>query len=117
VAEHTIPSSAVPEKGVAKAGPWAVARSGGEVHAVSGRCRHQFADLSKGTVSADGCLVCPWHGSRYQLDSGRMVAGPKGFLWYVGRIPGYTPGLQKVLSLLPLRRRPVSEADGTITVR
>ncbi len=76
--------------GVRAAGQWAVGRSGGEVFAVSRRCRHQLADLSKGSVDADGCLVCPWHQSRYDVRTGAMVSGPKGFLRYHGPTPGYT---------------------------
>ena len=57
--------------------------------AVSRRCRHQLADLSRGHVDADGCLVCPWHQSRYDVTSGRMVEGPKGFLGYHGPVRGY----------------------------
>jgi len=81
----------VPADGrVRGAGPWAVGRSRGEDFAVSRRCRHQFADLAGGSVDADGCLVCPWHGSRYDVRSGRMVDGPQGFLAYRGPTPGYS---------------------------
>src|SRR3954463_13176935 len=76
--------------GVAGAGDWAVGRSQGEIFAVSRRCRHQFADLADGTVDADGCLVCPWHQSRYDVRTGAMVSGPKGFLGSPGPTPGYT---------------------------
>src|SRR3954463_3350091 len=76
--------------GVAGAGDWAVGRPDGEGFAVSRRCRHQFADLAEGTVDADGCLVCPWHQSRYDVRSGEMVSGPRGFLGYHGPTPGYT---------------------------
>jgi nitrite reductase/ring-hydroxylating ferredoxin subunit len=62
----------------------------GELFAVSRRCRHQLADLSKGSIDADGCLVCPWHQSRYDVVSGAMVTGPRGFLGYHGPTPGYT---------------------------
>lgn len=34
---------------------------------MSRRCRHQLADLAHGSLDADGCLVCPWHGSRYDV--------------------------------------------------
>ena len=81
----------VPAAGAVRAaGPWAVGRSRGEVFAVSRRCRHQLADLSGGSVDADGCLVCPWHQSRYDVRTGEMVSGPKGFLGYHGPTPGYT---------------------------
>ena len=89
--EAEVPSAG----GVRRVGPWAVGRSKGEVFAVSRRCRHQLGDLSQGKVDADGCLVCPWHQSRYDVTTGKMVTGPRGFLGYHGRTPGYT---QLVLS-------------------
>jgi nitrite reductase/ring-hydroxylating ferredoxin subunit len=96
MAEHRIPADSLPEGQVGRAGPWTVANRGGEVRAVSSRCRHQLADLSTGSLDKDGCLVCPWHGSRYDLDSGEMVEGPRGFLFYVGRTPGLHPAGQGV---------------------
>lgn len=90
---------------VTRVGRWAVADKDGELRAVSPRCRHQLGDLSKGTIGADGCLVCPWHGSRYDLDTGAMVEGPKGFLAYRGRTPGYTQVIAVLGKVLPLRTR------------
>ncbi len=102
-----IPTSSLPVGAVRRAGPWTVANRGGEVRAVSSRCRHQLADLSKGSLDKDGCLVCPWHGSTYDLDSGEMVKGPKGFLGYVGRTPGYSQFVKAYGAVLKLRRRRV----------
>lgn len=105
-----MPASSVPPGSVTRVGQWTVARRrDGSVRAVSSRCRHQLADLSKGSLDKDGCLVCPWHGSRYDLDSGEMVAGPKGFLWYVGKTPGYTQFIRATGAVLRLRRRAVQE--------
>lgn len=107
-AEHSLPADQLPRGAVRRAGPWTLAhRQDGEVKAVSSRCRHQLADLSKGSLDADGCLVCPWHGSRYDLDSGAMVAGPKGFLGYRGKTPGYTQLIRAVGKVAVLRRRVV----------
>ena len=103
-----IPATDLPAGSVGRAGPWTVAhRRDGSVTAVSSRCRHQLADLSKGTIGADGCLVCPWHGSRYDLDTGAMTAGPKGFLGYRGKTPGYTQLIKAYGAVLKLRRRAV----------
>lgn len=102
-----IPVDSLPTGGVRREGAWTVANPDGTPRAVSSRCRHQFADLSKGSVDADGCLVCPWHGSRYDLDSGEMVEGPKGFLWYVGKTPGYTQLIRAFGKVAPLRRAKV----------
>ena len=49
----------------------------GEYFAVSRRCRHLRADLAEGSVDAEGCLVCPWHRSTYDVATGRMVRGPQ----------------------------------------
>jgi nitrite reductase/ring-hydroxylating ferredoxin subunit len=113
---HSIPASSLPEGAVGRAGPWTVANRGGDLRAVSSRCRHQLADLSDGSLDKSGCLVCPWHGSRYDLDSGEMVSGPKGFLLYVGRTPGYTQLVKAYGKVLRLRRRPVRRGGHAVVV-
>lgn len=101
-----------------RAGRWAVGTSQGEDFAVSRRCRHQLADLSRGTVDADGCLVCPWHQSRYDVRSGRMVAGPRGIFGYHGPTPGYSRVVLAVGRALRLRvGRTSRTADGRLVVR
>ena len=75
----------LPAGAVRRSGDWAVgnrgtAADGNPYFAVSRRCRHQLADLSEGSIDADGCLVCPWHQSRYDVRTGEMVEGPRGFL-------------------------------------
>lgn len=106
----SVPVSSLPPGQVGRAGQWTVAHTrDGRVKAVSSRCRHQLADLSKGSLDKDGCLVCPWHGSRYDLDSGSMVGGPKGFLWYRGKTPGYTQLVKAYGLYLKLRRRRVAQ--------
>ena len=114
----SVPTRSLPAGSVGRAGPWTVAhRRDGQVRAVSSRCRHQLADLSKGTVGKDGCLVCPWHGAKYDLDSGSMVEGPKGFLTYVGRTPGYTQLVQAYGRVLKLRRRKVAQEGDAYVVQ
>ncbi len=115
MATHRIPADALPEGQVGRAGPWTVANRHGEVKAVSSRCRHQLADLSKGTLDKDGCLVCPWHGARYDLDSGRMVKGPRGFLGYHGPTPLYTQLVELLGRIARLRvRRATREGDDVV---
>lgn len=80
----------LPSRTVRQLGQWAVGNNGASDFAVSRRCRHQLADLSQGSIDAQGCLVCPWHGSRYDVATGEMVTGPVGFLGYHGPTPGYT---------------------------
>jgi len=31
--------------------------------------------LAQGAV-VEGCLECPWHGSRFSIDNGRVARGP-----------------------------------------
>lgn len=50
-------------------------RSGGVVHALGEECAHLGGPLAEGWVTR-GCLVCPWHGSRYDLGTGAVVLGP-----------------------------------------
>lgn len=102
----------LPAGAVRRAGRWTVGRSRGEDFAVSSRCRHQLADLSKGRVDADGCLVCPWHASRYDVRTGAMVDGPRGFLFYRGPTPGYSGLVTGYASRLRLRVARVRRGSG-----
>ena len=70
------PASELTPGKVVGAGQYAVGNSKGQLFAVSRRCRHLFADLAKGRIDKDGCLVCPWHGAKYDVATGRMVRGP-----------------------------------------
>lgn len=50
-------------------------RQGDRVHAMGARCSHAGGPLDEGWVLG-GTLVCPWHGSRYDLESGQPASGP-----------------------------------------
>jgi nitrite reductase/ring-hydroxylating ferredoxin subunit len=115
--EPSLPEAALPPGAVARAGQWTVANRGGDLRAVSSRCRHQLADMSKGSLDKDGCLVCPWHGAKYDLDSGAMVEGPKGLLFYVGKTPGYTQLVLSYGRFLKLRRARLVREGGRLVVR
>lgn len=53
-----------------------VARPDGEEAAVlANRCSHRGGPLSEGEL-AGGCVRCPWHGSEFEVRSGRVVRGP-----------------------------------------
>jgi nitrite reductase/ring-hydroxylating ferredoxin subunit len=112
-----VPAADLPPGTVRPAGHWAVVNDRGRLAAVSRRCRHQLGDLARGSVDAEGCLVCPWHQARYDLHTGEMVSGPRGFLGYHGPTPGYS-GLVKVLGqLVRLRvRRAVRRGDDVVVV-
>jgi len=50
-------------------------RQGAQIHALYARCSHLAGPLEKGKVQ-DGTIRCPWHGSRFSLDTGAVVEGP-----------------------------------------
>lgn len=50
-------------------------RQGDRVHAMGARCSHVGGPLDQGWV-LDGTLVCPWHGSQYDLETGQPSTGP-----------------------------------------
>jgi len=50
-------------------------RHRGRVHAMGARCSHFGGPLDEGWVQ-DGGLVCPWHGSRFCMKTGRVLGGP-----------------------------------------
>jgi nitrite reductase/ring-hydroxylating ferredoxin subunit/uncharacterized membrane protein len=54
--------------------PLVLTRRGNDVTALADRCTHRGGPLHEGEL-ADGCIVCPWHGSRFALDGG-VVSGP-----------------------------------------
>lgn len=63
-------------KHVAVNGTWlAVARTTEGFHAIDGICSHEGGPLCDGTLV--GTLVqCPWHGARFDVRTGAVVAGP-----------------------------------------
>ena len=89
-------------------GTLAVGISAGEPFAVSNRCRHLFASLGEGHVAEDGCLECPWHGSRYDVRNGKMVRGPQGAFKPLSGIVKATTGA------IPLKSFPVELREGAI---
>jgi nitrite reductase/ring-hydroxylating ferredoxin subunit len=110
-----LPAAELPPGAVRRAGEWAVGNRDGELFAVSRRCRHQLADLSEGAIDLGGCLVCPWHQSRYDVTTGAMVEGPKGFLGYHGPAPGYAQLVSLLGRLVPLRvRRAVRRGNDVV---
>jgi nitrite reductase/ring-hydroxylating ferredoxin subunit/uncharacterized membrane protein len=55
--------------------PVLLVKTGARVDALVDLCSHQSGPLHEGTI-ADGCVTCPWHGSRFRLDDGSVVDGP-----------------------------------------
>jgi nitrite reductase/ring-hydroxylating ferredoxin subunit len=69
--------------------PVLVSRRGDAIDAVSAVCTHRGAPLADGERVGD-CITCPWHGSRFSLENGRVVEGPATFdlAHFDGRISG-----------------------------
>lgn len=55
--------------------PVLLARHLGRMVALADRCTHRGGPLHDGEV-ADGCVTCPWHGSRFALADGSVRTGP-----------------------------------------
>jgi nitrite reductase/ring-hydroxylating ferredoxin subunit/uncharacterized membrane protein len=55
--------------------PVLLIRLNGELLALDDRCSHRGGPLHEGEIR-DGCVSCPWHGSRFRLADGTVVAGP-----------------------------------------
>lgn len=112
MAERSIgPTEDLKDGTVTGVGRYAVGNAKGDYFAVTKRCRHLGADLSGGTIDSKGCLVCPWHGSRYDVKTGRMIRGPQGIF---AKIPGLGAMFKTLTKVVPLGRRNVTERDGNL---
>src|SRR5215218_880995 len=68
-------------KGSSVAVPLAAVRRGTRVDVFIGACSHLSGPLYEGTVEevrGQQCLVCPWHGSAFDLEDGGARRGPAG---------------------------------------
>jgi 3-phenylpropionate/trans-cinnamate dioxygenase ferredoxin component len=92
-------------------GVLAVGVAAGRPFAVSNVCRHQFAKLGRGRVTADGCLECPWHRARYDVEDGSMTSGPKGRVFGV---KPYSAAVKAIGGRLRLATHPVEIRDSAI---
>lgn len=107
------PASELTPGTVKGAGRYAVGNADGDLFAVTRRCRHLYADLADGTIDEDGCLACPWHGSKYDVHTGRMVLGPQGVF---AKIPGLGLAFKALTLVLPLGRGRVVKRNKTLYV-
>jgi nitrite reductase/ring-hydroxylating ferredoxin subunit len=108
------PASELTPGTVTGAGRYAVGNAKGELFAVTRRCRHLYADLAGGSIDKNGCLVCPWHGSKYDVKTGRMVRGPQGIF---AKIPGLGAAFKGLTRIIPLGRGEVVERGGDLYVK
>ena len=52
-----------------------IVRDADGLHALDDHCTHRGGPLHEGEV-ADGCVICPWHASRFRLADGSIEQGP-----------------------------------------
>ena len=52
-----------------------VCRDGDSVAAIGEYCPHLAAPMADGWLDR-GRIICPWHGSQFDIDSGRVIRGP-----------------------------------------
>lgn len=55
--------------------PLLLVRQGTAIRALADRCTHRGAPLHEGEIK-DGCVVCPWHDSAFDLVDGSVQQGP-----------------------------------------
>ena len=115
VAVDALGPDGVVEVETERPGTLAVGMAKGKPFAVSNVCRHQFAKLGRGMVTEEGCLQCPWHRARFNVETGMMVEGPQGAVFgfgpYSRTIQAYTNTAFRLESF------PVEERDGAIHLR
>lgn len=64
-----------PTKAKAGSNTLVLARSGERIEALHETCAHAGGPLAEGRL-VDGCIECPWHGSRFRLANGHVARGP-----------------------------------------
>lgn len=69
VAENTMHKAAIEDAS------FLVVRQHDRLCALAHPCAHLGGPLSEGTLK-DGSVVCPWHGSEFALEDGRVLGGP-----------------------------------------
>lgn len=64
-----------PKRALWNGTPILLVRQGGEIFALAETCSHLGGPLAEGKL-VDNTIQCPWHASRFALDSGEVVDGP-----------------------------------------
>src|ERR1700739_3784914 len=71
--------------------PIALFRLGNDIHATSGSCTHELADLADGFVeAADGTVECPLHQAMFGIRTGAALCAPatEGLKVYAVKVEG-----------------------------
>jgi len=90
--------------------PVLLARSEGKYLATIDRCPHAASELSTGRIRR-GAVMCPLHGARFELATGKCIGGPYKPLmlfetriiddWIEIAVPDAAPGFEH----MPVRQR------------
>lgn len=67
-----------PKRVLWKDTPILLVKRAGRVFALAETCAHLGGPLAEGKLRGD-CIVCPWHGSTFDLATGMVVEGPSAF--------------------------------------
>jgi nitrite reductase/ring-hydroxylating ferredoxin subunit/uncharacterized membrane protein len=63
--------------------PLVLVRRGQQVFALAESCAHLGGPLAEGKLGSDEQglphITCPWHGSTFAMDSGRIISGPSAY--------------------------------------
>jgi nitrite reductase/ring-hydroxylating ferredoxin subunit len=59
--------------------PLVLLKQGQRVLAIGAVCAHQGGPLQEGRLEGEQCVVCPWHGSTFDLEDGSIVHGPAAY--------------------------------------
>ena len=65
--------------------PEGVGVPAGTIIAMESRCTHRGGPLHEGNIEEDGCVSCPWHGSRFDVVTGEATRGPASIAQLVYR--------------------------------
>jgi nitrite reductase/ring-hydroxylating ferredoxin subunit/uncharacterized membrane protein len=93
---------ATPTKMKAGINDLVLVRVGQTVHALHAVCAHAGGPLDQGTI-VDGCVECPWHGSRFRLTDGLARRGPTVYDQPAYEVRAAEGGGYEVRRLDPLR--------------
>lgn len=57
-----------------------LARKDGRIYALEHKCSHLGGPLSEGDLLDDCSVRCPWHGSRFSLETGEVLDSPSTYI-------------------------------------
>ena len=67
-----------PKRALYKETPLLLVRRGGRAYCLAETCAHLGGPLSEGKLEGN-TIICPWHASRFELQTGEVVDGPSSF--------------------------------------